>query len=168
MCTGGLWPAHSGMAAMAGGSEHTPEEARGRSQAAVGEQAWQTAAGQRGHQWGNEYSDPTVQSIYSTPTEPVVTSLFSSSSVYNKLKTAQPDVQITIILTPRIVFFNSALFIFSPHNFLIISKITHLPLTWLSCSLNCPLFPKWGRVKQKTADSSILGSTSTRVVSPEA
>lgn len=51
--TGLFWPAHAGVAAMAGGSEHAPEEERGRGQAAVGQQTWQTAAGKRGDNRGN-------------------------------------------------------------------------------------------------------------------
>lgn len=49
---GVFWPAYTGMAEMAGGSEHAPEEKRGRGQAAVGQQARQTTAGQRGDHWG--------------------------------------------------------------------------------------------------------------------
>lgn len=36
---GVFWPAHAGVAAMAGGSEHAPEEERVRGQAALGQQA---------------------------------------------------------------------------------------------------------------------------------
>lgn len=53
LTSGMFWPAHTCMAAMAGGSEHVAEEERGRGQAAVGQQTRQTPAGQRGDQWGN-------------------------------------------------------------------------------------------------------------------
>lgn len=56
MSTDMFWPAHAGVAAMAGGSEHTSEEERGRGQVAMGQQAGQAAAGQRGNHWGNRHS----------------------------------------------------------------------------------------------------------------
>ena len=52
--TGLLWPAHASVAALAGGSEHAAEEEGGRGQVAVGQQAWQAAAGQGGHHRGKE------------------------------------------------------------------------------------------------------------------
>lgn len=60
MSSGVFWPAHAGVAAMAGGSEHTPEEEGGRGQAAVGQQARQTAAGQRWNHRGNIHSEHTA------------------------------------------------------------------------------------------------------------
>lgn len=64
MSTELFWPARASVATMAGGSEHTPEEERGRGQAAVGQQAGQTAAGQRRDHWGNKNSDHTAAAAF--------------------------------------------------------------------------------------------------------
>lgn len=60
---------------MAGGSEHAAEEERSRGQAAVGQQAGQTAAGQRGNHRGEEYREHTAAV---TPRRP-----FRSHSVFH-------------------------------------------------------------------------------------
>lgn len=45
---------------MARGSEHAAEKERSRGQAAMGQQAGQTAAGQRGNHWGEEHGEHTA------------------------------------------------------------------------------------------------------------
>lgn len=49
---GVVWSADEGVAALAGRSGHAAEKEGDRGQTAVGQQAWQAAAGQRGDRWG--------------------------------------------------------------------------------------------------------------------
>ena len=72
MSSGLLGPADAGVAKMAGGSEHASEEERVRGQAAVGQQAWQAAAGQRRDHWGNKRSDPAAASAELTQVSKVL------------------------------------------------------------------------------------------------